>query len=185
MTLPPPLFPLQMKILSWNCRGASRPEFITTARELIIRHNPQVLIIMEAKLSFDRATDIANGLLFEDKIIVSTVNHAGGLWVLWNNSNITLSQVHISNRGVHAMISYNNGASPFLMSAIYNYPLPHLQVQVWDELNKIANFFNGCWLVIGDFNNILNESEKKGGIKPNLTKMLKSRDCIYQCGLWI
>ncbi|KAL0368370.1 UNVERIFIED_CONTAM: Retrovirus-related Pol polyprotein from transposon RE1 [Sesamum calycinum] len=36
-----------MKIVSWNCRGAGRLEFITAARDLIHRTNPEIFIVMD------------------------------------------------------------------------------------------------------------------------------------------
>lgn len=59
---------------------------------------------------------------------------------------------------------------------------PHLQSQVWYELEKISNAFQGKWLVIRDFNCILDENEKKGGIKTRLTKINRFKNCIPECG---
>lgn len=97
------------------------------------------------------------------------MNYARGIWVLWNNSQISLSHIQISNRCVHATVTTNQGMPHFLMSAVYNYPQTHLQPQVWSELNSIASTVNNNkWLVIGDFNCILDENEQKGGRKPLL-----------------
>ncbi|KAL7157223.1 hypothetical protein ABFS83_02G063300 [Erythranthe nasuta] len=33
----------------------------------------------------------------------------------------------------------------------------------WDQLTTISNSFSGAWLVIGDFNSITSQAEKRGG----------------------
>lgn len=68
------------------------------------------------------------------------------------------------------MISSNRNTTPFILSAVYNYAQPHRQHQVWNELKYLPSQFIGNWVVLGDFNCILDEWEKKGGIKPKLSK---------------
>lgn len=95
---PTPHYPLQMKILAWNCRGAASDEFFNEARNLISRVQPHVFIVMETKLAVDRSSDIANRLFFDDCIIISAINAGGGMWVLWNSSQVSLSQIQITTR---------------------------------------------------------------------------------------
>lgn len=68
---PDHLLSTQMKILAWNCRGARRHDFDSSARNLFFRYNPDVVIIMETKLLFEQSTNIVNRLMFQDRIIVA------------------------------------------------------------------------------------------------------------------
>lgn len=180
---PDPLIITQMKILVWNCRGARRQGVVDAARALFQRFNPDLVILMETRTSVDGAVETIDQLMFHDQIIISAEGYAGGMWLLWNSNQITLSQQRMSNRMVHAMISFNHAAQPFMLSAVYNYPQPHLQNQVWDELLQFSSNVTANWLVVGDFNCILNLNEKKGGGKIRLKKILGFRDCIAKCGL--
>lgn len=172
-----------MKILVWNCRGARRQGVVDAARALFQRFNPDLVILMETRTSVDGAVETIDQLMFHDQIIISAEGYAGGMWLLWNSNQVTLSQQRMSNRMVHAMISFNHAAQPFMLSAVYNYPQPHLQNQVWDELLQFSSNVTANWLVVGDFNCILNLNEKKGGGKIRLKKILGFRDCIAKCGL--
>lgn len=98
--------------------------------DLINRLHPHVFIVVETRLSLERAEDIAYCLFFDEKIIISSLNHAGGIGVLWNSQLITLSQVQSCNRSVHALVTVNHGVSPFFLSAIYNNTQMHMQTQV-------------------------------------------------------
>lgn len=70
--------------------------------------------------------------MFRDKIVVAAEEimlEASGC-MLWNSNQLTLSQIHVSNRAVHAMISFNQAMQPFLLLPVYNYAQPHWQPHV-------------------------------------------------------
>lgn len=81
---------------------------------------------METKLLTKRAHIVANNLFFENSIIVSFTNYAWGIWVLWNSHQISLSQIQVTSRSIHALVTLNQGVPPFLMFAVYNYPQMHI-----------------------------------------------------------
>lgn len=58
-----------------------------------------------------------------------------------------------------------------------------ISVQIWNELLHNPSNYSGKWCVMGDFNCILNETEKRGGPKPQLSKILEFRECLDQCQL--
>lgn len=99
-TLAHPTLIMQMRILAWNSRGASGNQFITEARNFIQRFQPQVFIVMETKLLSEQAQSVANNLFYENSVIVSSTNYAGGIWVLWNSNQITLSQIQVTSRSM-------------------------------------------------------------------------------------
>ena len=45
----------KMKILVWNCREAADQNFQTNVRDLISQYSPNLLILIETRLSSDRA----------------------------------------------------------------------------------------------------------------------------------
>ncbi|XP_026428403.1 uncharacterized protein LOC113324300 [Papaver somniferum] len=53
---------------------------------------------------------------------------------------------------------------------------------LWDELVQI-NTWNAPWLVIGDFNVVLSNDEKKGGRNPLRISMQEFRGCLESCNL--
>jgi len=52
---------------------------------------------------------------------------------------------------------------PRLLSCIYGPPYRKNKCVFWDSIAKIGEFYNGAWLCIGDFNIIVDQSEKFGG----------------------
>lgn len=54
--------------------------------------------------------------------------------------------------------------------------------KLWDALIKLANH-SLPWRVGGDFNTIVDASEKEGGAQPNRRSMNDFGTCILDCGL--
>lgn len=55
-------------------------------------------------------------------------------------------------------------AQPWRLTGIYGEPNKNLRRRTWDILSKLARYSNLPWCVIRDWNNILIQSEKKGGV---------------------
>ncbi|XP_026383716.1 uncharacterized protein LOC113279231 [Papaver somniferum] len=53
---------------------------------------------------------------------------------------------------------------------------------LWEELVDIS-LMNKPWLAMGDFNTVMREEEKKGGLRPMRISMMEFNNCLYQCGL--
>ncbi|KAL0431508.1 UNVERIFIED_CONTAM: hypothetical protein Sradi_0776800 [Sesamum radiatum] len=175
--------PPSMRILSWNCRGAGRPEFLTAARDLIHRTTPEIFIVLDTRMHEERAHPLIQRLPFTDCIVLSALGFAGGIWVLWNAAVTTVRQMRLGPRTTHLEVEHKTGEDPFILSAVYNHPQPNLQHQVWDELNSISDLINNHkWLLIGDFNCILHPHEKIGGnFYP--TRILRFSECMNYCNL--
>ncbi|XP_057760049.1 uncharacterized protein LOC130980377 [Arachis stenosperma] len=48
-------------------------------------------------------------------------------------------------------------------SAVYANPHIHRRKELWGDLTRIAKMIHGPWIVLGDFNDVLLQSEVKGG----------------------
>lgn len=59
---------------------------------------------------------------------------------------------------IHLVVDIPSCNSPLNMTAMYNYPNPALQNQVWGILRDVYNSITGSWLVFEDFNSILKQS---------------------------
>ncbi|CAA7017787.1 unnamed protein product [Microthlaspi erraticum] len=92
--------------------------------------------------------------------IVSPQGFSGGLVVLWKD-HVSVSVVSFDSRLVDLSVEYK--AFRFYLSCIYGHPMPHLRHCLWKKLQRISVSRQGPWMMCGDFNEILNQSEKRGG----------------------
>ncbi|KAF7833415.1 reverse transcriptase [Senna tora] len=96
-------FLLKMNILAWNVRGAGGADFRRVFRETVAIHQPDAVILTETRVSGERANGIINSLGFEHTYKVDTMGFAGGIWVLWNDNNISIRIVGSSFQEVHCI----------------------------------------------------------------------------------
>lgn len=78
--------------------------------------------------------------------------------------------------------------SPFLGDLlVYMPPIPEKRPAFWDSLHKLyklRNHLNKPWLVGGDFNDILFDSEKMGGNKRRGPCINNFRNCCHNLGIF-
>ena len=67
-----------MNIIFWNCRGALSPSFHGVLSNLLNRHSPAIMVIMETRV----AKAITDRLPFNGVIHADTIGYSKGIWVL-------------------------------------------------------------------------------------------------------
>lgn len=55
------------------------------------------------------------------------------------------------------------GTSSWILTVVYAHPCPGIRRSLWNYLDGVSSTNNLPWLVIGDFNEFVDDSEKKGG----------------------
>ncbi|KAG5570617.1 hypothetical protein H5410_060383 [Solanum commersonii] len=115
------------------------------------------------------------GLGFDNAL----VNSSGKIWIFWNN------QWQGSIMGdSHQQISmkFEMGSSVFFITAVYARCTQLERLELWEELEQFDPL-NYPWIVGGDFNVILNEEEKLGGLEFTQMEAIDFAQCINTCAL--
>ena len=135
---------VDMNMLIWNCRGALNPNCFCLISYLIRKHLPAILVIMETKVSGDRARSIVNRLPMDGAILVNNIGLTGGLWVLWDSTQVDVSELSTTEQDVHVLVNINspNSQVPWLLSAIYTSLRLAERRLLWDNLSTVARFHN-------------------------------------------
>lgn len=162
-----PILPTQlgfssMKIVSWNCQGAGDDDFRTNYRELVCIHSPDVVFLLETRVSPARAQEIAPHLGFSDFCIAPTDGMAGGIWMLWNSDFVEVDIKYVEDQCIHALVGPKK-QEKWLLSEIYAKPHKEDKMHVFNNLESMARSIDIPWIVQGDFNEIAFSHEKQGG----------------------
>lgn len=76
---------------------------------------------------------------------------------------------------INCLIFEATETQPWQLTLIYSPPVHSFRQQFLDKLGRIATSFNGEWMITGDFNMVLDSSDKTGGrpskFKTSLTHM--------------
>ena len=73
------------------------------------------------------------------------------------------------------------GSVIFFLTCVYGDPVrEHIHI-VWEKLESIGLSRNNAWILIGDFNELLDNSEKLGGSVRNESMFLDFRNMVENC----
>ncbi|XP_049393529.1 uncharacterized protein LOC125857915 [Solanum stenotomum] len=107
------------------------------------------------------------------------VNQSGKIWIFWkaewDGSVLLDSPQQLS-------LKFNTGGKQFIISSIYARCTEVERLELWDELESL-NGQGIPWMVGGDFNVILNEEEKLGGLPFIQHEATDFANCINVCAL--
>ena len=172
-----------MNILIWNCRGAMKPTFLKTALDLVEWHQPVIFIITETRLDGPRADGIIRKLPFDGAYSTETIGFAGGIWLLWRSDSVSLDILSATEQEIHAIVQVRSFSQHWLLSAIYGSPRFREMCILWNNLRVLSVRHNLPWAVMGDFNDVTKEEEKKGGNGICRKRVFKYTDCMDFCNL--
>lgn len=178
-----------MKAISWNCRGLGNPTAVRALKKLLKTTCPDLVFFMETRLTHKdkkaKSTLVLGPLnhLFIVDCNISNGKRSGGLALIWNDViNVDIIQ---SNKNIIDMyITACNTNVSWYATGIYGFPYysqKYLTCQIIENLSQTRD--NSKWILFGDFNLILNSSEKLGGnnIDHNHTNMFN--ETLNKCDL--
>lgn len=172
-----------MSVLLWNVRGISRPSFGPNFRLLMHHHSPSLVVLVETWVSRERTEVIVGGLGMDSWFLVDPVGFAGGILLLWNLHIINFQKLGEGTQGVHGVVEVRAFNKSFILSAIYASPKFHSRKLLWSDLLSFSVNINKPWLVVGDFNEVKNKSEKQGGRNISVHRSNLYVDTMNNCNL--
>ena len=170
-----------MRILSWNCHGLENPWIGCCFRKLVREQAPIVCFLMETRLDKERFDKIYGNLPYQNKIIVKHPDLGGGLALLWKN-DINMEVVNYTTNHVLAKI-IEEDRFVWYMIGFYGWPNAQQKFKSWKLLAYLKNFVDGPWLCVGDFNAILNASEKLSIRQPQSSQINEFQEALELCQL--
>ncbi|XP_020206472.1 uncharacterized protein LOC109791576 [Cajanus cajan] len=152
-----------MSFISWNCQGLGNPCAVPTLKDLIRTYHPDVIFLCETKVHARRLEDIRVALNFDSSFAVDSSGRSGGLALLWKQPY----SCHLINYFPHFInVSVTHPKKPtWRLTGFYGYPERNRRKDSWDLLRYLAQDNSLPWCVIGDFNDILSNQDKRGLIE--------------------
>ena len=110
-----------MDVITWNVQGAASKGFKSVAKNLMEIHNPSMIVLVEPRISGDKAMRVIKALKFDYSHRIEATGFAGGIWVLWKD-NYKVRVLLNHPQYVHMLISKNS--TDFYSTAVYGSPKP-------------------------------------------------------------
>lgn len=96
---------------------------------------------------------------YDHHFLVSPVGLSGGLALFWRDSH-TVYVLYSDNRLIDRRVKV--GSTTFFMTFVYGDPVRQRRRVVWDKLTNINISRDTALFLVGDFNEIMNNSENLG-----------------------
>jgi len=103
----------------------------------------------------------------------------GGIWLLWNDENVDVSIIAKETRIMHCLVHDKLNAKECLLSAVYAPARENQKDAFWEHLHRLHNSIDKPWCIMGDFNEMLNASEKIGGTPLTPSKVHRLNDFLH------
>jgi hypothetical protein len=170
-----------MRILSLNCRGLGNPRSIRELHSLVKMEGPQALFLMETCLNRRKLERLRIQLGYSSCLGVDRVGRGGGLALLWSD-DVRISINNYSRFYIDGDISDGAGVS-WSFTGFYGDPVTTNRVRSWQLLRCLHSQRSNPWLVMGDFNEIVDQSEKLGLIDCIESQMQLFCSALADCSL--
>ncbi|XP_062010699.1 uncharacterized protein LOC133727086 [Rosa rugosa] len=154
---------MDMDILSWNCRGICNDTTTRALKDLISQNRPQIIFLCETKIS--RKEDfqkLHRALGFAHSETVLSEGQSGGLAVFWND-DVRIRMGTTSAHHMDMVVEGNPGDPTWRLTGFYGFSRTAERDRSWRLLRELSDLDFLPWIVVGDFNEILNNDEKIDG----------------------
>ncbi|XP_019160723.1 PREDICTED: uncharacterized protein LOC109157277 [Ipomoea nil] len=119
---------------------------------------------------------------YGNMLVVDSHRHRGGLALLWND-HVEVEVTGYSQNHIYATVRLDVGGPVWRFTGFYGYADCQMRRESWGMLRSLAGLSNLPWLLMGDFNDILHQSEKRGR-NPHPEWLLRGfRTAVTDCGL--
>ncbi|CAN1177890.1 hypothetical protein LINPERHAP2_LOCUS33369 [Linum perenne] len=102
--------------------------------------------------------------------------------MLWNEGNISVTILSHTPQVIHALVA-SPGRPDWILSAIYASPQLINRRPLWEQLRAFSTDCQLPWLVIGDLNEIINPSERRGDSPSWQQRTFPLRENVDYCSL--
>ncbi|VFR00567.1 unnamed protein product [Cuscuta campestris] len=173
--------PVPMSTLSWNCRGLGNPRTVREVVDLVSSKKPDFVFLMETKVNREHAERLRIKIEFEGLFYVDRTGLGGGLALLWKRNN-TAQLLSYSKNHVDIMVRLY-GRQPWRMTCFYGFPERSRRSESWNLLRSLGTRSSLPWVVVGDFNDLVFQHEKRGPF-PHPEGLLRGfGEALEDCGL--
>ena len=172
-----------MSTLSWNCRGLGNHRTVQALQSTVEREVPSLVFLMETKIPRKqqyKMKEIQNSIGFTQGLIVSSEGRSGVLALLWK-PKIIVNIRGYSKWFIDVEIICSNGQGSWRFTGFYGQPDTSKREETWQILEAFGRSNTLLWLCIGDYNDILSNSEKLGGQLRPERQMDRFREVVDVC----
>ncbi|XP_019155241.1 PREDICTED: uncharacterized protein LOC109152119 [Ipomoea nil] len=149
-----------MSTLSWNCRGLGNPQTVREVVNLVSKKKPEFVFLLDTKVDRSHVERLRVKLGWEGCFCVDSLGLKGDLCLLWAKNNIA-RLISFSRNHIDLVVTLPN-RHHWRLTCYYGYPENTRRRDAWNFLKSLKGASNLPWVVLGDFNDLLTQADKRG-----------------------
>ncbi|KAH0679678.1 hypothetical protein KY284_020763 [Solanum tuberosum] len=164
------------KAIFWNIRSVKYQKAFERLTGLNKRHRYSFIALLEP---FQGPQELEQ---YKRKLGMQNAywNCSSKIWIMWNDD--WLGEV-VRDNLQHLTMQFNKNNVEILFTVVHTRCDAREKLELWEELEVVAQEMSLPWLVGGDFIVIRIEEEKEGGVDFTHLKAVDFNQCINNCAL--
>jgi hypothetical protein len=126
---------------------------------MVKEKRPMMAFLMETKLRKTKMELIRQKVGFPNLFVVDSVGKRCRLALFWEE-DVIIDIQNYSQRHINGIIQNQNYATPWKFTGFYGHPDVNKRQEAWSLFQFLARLTPEPWLCIGDFKEVLTQSEK-------------------------
>lgn len=150
-------------------------------KETINYYRPNIIFLSETLVKKQKIAEICKIIGFAGYHALDVQGHGGGIALMWKNEGGV--QIIESFQNYIDFEVSNEQVGRWRYTGIYGYPERERRVEAWHMLRGLAEKSQLPWCVIGDFNDMVDECEKRRRRRQPRALLQGFADAIHDCKL--
>lgn len=140
-----------------------------------------MLILLATRIESRFISNILARTYFTN-IAAEIIGFSRGIWVIWDDIKVHVESIYVDDQFVNSFVWMPN-TRPRLLTTIYTSTKSKVQQLLWDYLGQLEHVADIPWLLVGDFNQVLHQSEKKGELPVAMSRVIPFQNLVNNCAL--
>ncbi|KAL0284845.1 UNVERIFIED_CONTAM: hypothetical protein Sangu_2805700 [Sesamum angustifolium] len=167
--------------------GISGPSGLNKGKDIVLHNSYSALAVEEAaetrvsqaNVQRTRRTLLNNWAWFEDYS-----GPAGRIWLAWDSLEVGIEILEVGSQFIHCRAANKRMHTRCLITVLYgDYDIIPRR-ELWNALRNLsAGIQDEPWLILGDFNAVMDDSEVCGQAADTSASMAEFRSCVRDTGL--
>ncbi|XP_075665007.1 uncharacterized protein LOC142634593 [Castanea sativa] len=169
-----------MKLLAWNCRGLRNRHAVQELVDIVQAQDPMIVFLSETWSSREHMLWVWNKIRYDGCFPVPTDGRGGGLALLWKNG-VDVWVDSFSDYHIDSIVDGNSECA-WHLTGFYGEPEASRRSEGWNMLRMLSSKPKFPWCCFGDFNELLEVQDKRGGVPRAHNLMESFHEVLDICG---
>ncbi|XP_074315236.1 uncharacterized protein LOC141651421 [Silene latifolia] len=139
--------------------------------------------LVETKVKIHQFDSVLNNLGQHWQGVNNNMHHPGGrVWVIWAPHMFKVQVIDCSSQQITSEITEIVTGDRFYFTVVYGFNEESSRTQLWSEMQHIKDHNSLPWCICGDFNVVLNYSERLGSPVSG-EEIADFRQCVDYCDI--